>query len=222
MIAECEGLKWRFSVIIADPHLHSVVDGEEICSSPYGELVQYQDNLVVKTYSGPYLLEMLYFLKARGVRKAVVIDTAASIVSRLTVGTALPVYASTFYPEVRLGPKPPTVADYEMYKKAIELLSTSSEAFAATTYFPLAEITLSLNTLRSMEIDLIDRSSAHVYGICRGKMRCLVVDIVDANLAKGVERSTVHEKSSKYYDLLLQSAKEAVDTLLELGGEEGK
>jgi hypothetical protein len=221
MIAECEGIKWRFAVVIADPHLHAVVNGDKVCSSPYGELVEYQDNLVVKTYSGPYLLEMIYFLKARGIRKVAILDTAASIVSRFTVGTALPVYASTFYPEVRLGPKPPTVADYEMYTKALSLLSSYPEVIAATTYLPLSEVSLIVNTLRGMEVDLIDRSSAHVYALCKGKMRCLIIDIVDANLAKGVERATVHEKSSKYYDLLLQSAKETVNALLEMGGEEG-
>ncbi len=223
MIVECNGLKWRYAVVVADPHLHGVVDGETLCSSPYGELVRTDNGLIAKTFTGPYLLETLYFLKSNGIRMVSVVDTATSIVGRLAIGSPLPIYTSIFFPEIRFDYRPPTVPDFELLQKAIDKLSLSqhsyTEVIAATSFLPLTDLMQHLEKLKLMEIDVIDRSSAYVYSICKGKMRCIVVDIIDSNLSKGIDRSSVHVKSGKYYDLLLQSAKESVEVLLELGGE---
>lgn len=221
MIDECGGFKWRYAIITTDPYLNETIASEELCSTPYGSLTVSEDVLIAKTYAGPHLFEMLYILKGKGVRVVSVLDMASSLVGRLSVGTFIPVYASTMFPPQRESLDVPSVPDFELLIESLKELDRRgiqyNKIIALSTYLPIADLYNRVEEFRALEIDVIDRVSAYVYNICKGKIRCITFDIIDSNIPKGILRETVHNKSSKYYEILTQSIKESVEILKSLG-----
>ncbi len=210
----------RTAVVVAEPNLHGLVEGVELCSSPYSKIYEREEVAFVETYSGHYLLETVYLLKGLGIRNVIVIDSATSLLSSLNVGYWVPIYAAIHYPKMELKDSIVPVADYKLLKTVESVLSEGdnghSVALSASTVLPLEELVKDIEFLKSVDVSLIDKSSAYLYSLCRGSMRCLVIDVVDSNLAKGIEKSKVYDEAEKYLEELKNSTKELLDKLLKL------
>ncbi|ALU12680.1 hypothetical protein EYM_06350 [Ignicoccus islandicus DSM 13165] len=220
---DCERLKMRTAIAIAEPNFHNLVEGLEVCSSPYSKIYENGEVAIIKTYSGHYLLDTVYMLKGLGIRNVIVIDSATSIVSNLNIGQWLPVYAATPYPKIELGEGVTPVADYRLLRAVEDLIKEENGqmvAISATTLLPLEEVIKDIELLKSIDVSLIDRSSAYLYSLCRGSIRCLVIDVVDSNLTKGVDKAKVYDEAEKYLETLQSSTKELLNQLMKIEGTE--
>ena len=216
----------RTAIVVAEPNLHSLIEGVEGCSSPYLKVYESNNVALVKTYSGHYLLESVYTLKGLGIRNVIVIDSATSILSNLNVGQWFPIYASVPYPRIELSESVVPVADYSLLRTVDTFVKGESNgysvAIAASTLLPLEEVVKDIELLKSLDVSLIDRSSAYLYSLCRGSIKCLVIDVVDSSLAKGIDKAKVYDEAEKYIDVLKSSTKELLSRLMEIEGTESR
>ena len=223
---DCERLRMRTAIVVAEPNLHALLEGVEACSSPYLKVYESNNLALVKTYSGHYLLEAIYTLKGLGIRNVIVVDTATSILSSLNVGQWLPIYASLPYPKIELAGSVVPVADYNLMKTVDTFVKGEgnghSVAIAASTILPLEEVVKDIELLKSLDVSLIDRSSAYLYSLCRGSIKCLVIDVVDSSLAKGIDKAKVYDEVERYIDTLRSSTKELLSRLMEIEGTESR
>jgi len=160
-----------------------------------------------------YLSESILELKVNGVRKIILIDTATSLKPSIRIAEMYPVYASgTMAYE---GVFVPPVPSIPLFNKVVEVLGKDKEVLAFTTRLPHHDIIM-IDLIKKKGFDVIDKNSALFYEVCRNRLDCVVLDLVDSNVSKGIEKEDVWSERSKYYVSMLSSLSEALNKLLPL------
>ena len=160
-----------------------------------------------------YLSESILELKVNGIRKIILIDTATSLKPSIKITNMYPVYASGTM--VYEGIFVPPVPSIPLFNKVVEVLGKDKEVLAFTTRLPHQDITV-IDLIKRKGFDVIDKNSALFYEVCRNRLDCIVLDLVDSNVSKGIEREDVWSERSKYYVSMLSSLSEALNKLLPL------
>ncbi len=222
---ECASAK--YSIVIVDPFLSKAVETamkeemierlkkEEVSEADifYGKVLKAPDSqALVAIPEMPYLGELMYTIKAYGIKDFIVLDTATSLRPLIKVGNYGLVYAAQFngFPA-----NYPLVADLGLLTEIMEAMGIPG-LVAFTTFLPRQELPSILDNLKKRDFDVVDRNSAIVYSLCHGRLRCVVIDFVDSNITKGIDKYAAWAPESKYYDSIINALSETLNTLLGL------
>ncbi len=225
---ECESCTGaKFTIVILDPLLKKVLERsmkegtierlhkEEVIESDifYGKVLKSQTSeAAIAIPYMPYLGDLIYSLKSFGIKNFIFLDTATSLRPFIKIGSLGVVYAAQLngFPS-----NYPLVADLALLTQVMEV--TGSQGFTSfTTFIPRQDLPNILDTLKKREFDVVDKNSAIVYSICHRRIRCVVIDLIDSSIAKGIEKYGVWSRESKYYEGVLDSFVNTLNTLLGL------
>ncbi|NPA85379.1 MAG: hypothetical protein GXO07_05185 [Crenarchaeota archaeon] len=214
----------KHAVLVVDPFLRRSLDeltkenaiegfkGATTLSLTYSTILQgEEDRGLVVLSDAQYLSESVIELKVRGLRKIILLDVATALKPGVKIAKIYPVYASAS--RACEGVSVPPVPSISLLNRIVELLSPEREVLAFTTRLPYQDV-LMIDVIKKKGFDVIDKNSALLYEVCQGKMECVVLDVVDSNLSKGVERDSVWDEGGKYYSSLLSTLAEALNKLL--------
>ncbi len=228
VMIECEECtNAKYSIVIVDPFLSKAMERamkeemierlkkEEVSETDifYGKVLKAPDSqALIAMPEMPYLGELMYTIKAYGIKDFIILDTATSLRPLLRVGSYGLVYAAQFngFPT-----NYPLVADLGLLTEIMEIMGIPG-LIAFTTFLPRQELPSILDNLKKRDFDVVDKNSASVYSLCHGRLRCVVIDFIDTSITKGIDKYTAWSSESKYYESVVDSLSEALNTLLGL------
>lgn len=227
-VIECEECSSaKYSIIIIDPLIEKALRkamkeksierlrAEELSETDifYGKVMKAPDSqaLIAIPYL-PYVGELVYTVKSFGVKDFIFLGTAISLRPLLKVGNYGLVYAA----QPSSSPtRYPLVGDLHLLVQVMEIMGIPG-LIAYTTSLPRQELPSILDSLKRGEFDVVDKHSATIYSLCHRRLRCVVVDLIDSNIVKGIDKYSTWTPESKYYDSIMSSLSNALNTLLSL------